>query len=348
MSSRRIGFTLVELLVVIAIIGILIALLLPAVQAAREAARRSQCTNNIKQFGLAAHNYHDVFNAFPRYVYRTTSGSAGLCSHWEGFSAHTMLLPYIEQQAVYDVVSGLWQTTTDGHEGWRTGTFQAIRRTRIDAFICPSDNSNSAADTGNCNIAVSAGTNTGWNGGPDPPPWLNKSRANGVFSHDWGEVRIADIQDGTSNTIMTGEHRLGDHDNNKYRPGDVVRGQPFTWTTNPFDPTEIPLLQAYGQQCDANKGNQHSHGGREWIAGMPAQTVFNTLAPPNWQWPTCQDCTGCGWMDSDGVFPARSYHPGGATHGLADGSVRFISETIDIQTYQFLGSRAGGETVGPF
>ena len=100
--TRRRGFTLVELLVVIAIIGILVALLLPAIQAAREAARRSECVNNMKQIAVAFHNYHDSFDTFPRYCYRGTGQPSQSCSHWEGFSAHTMILPYIEEQTVWD------------------------------------------------------------------------------------------------------------------------------------------------------------------------------------------------------------------------------------------------------
>jgi prepilin-type N-terminal cleavage/methylation domain-containing protein len=336
MRVKRDGFTLVELLVVIAIIGILIALLLPAVQAAREAARRSQCTNNLKQLVLAGHNYHDVHKCFPQYNYRATGYPNATCSQWEGFSAHTQLLPYVEQQAVYDTVVTLQKNTPTPQDGWRIGHFTTIRRTRIPGFMCPSDTSSSGSNTGNCSYPVSAGSNNGWSSS------LNKSRANGVFCPNWGEVKIGDIKDGTSNTIFAAELRLGDHDNGTYRPGDVVRGQAFTWTGAFATPAQI---EQYGVQCDGGKGNHHSHAGREWMAGMPAQTVFNTLAPPNWQYPTCQDCTGCGWMDSDGVFPARSYHPGGVNHALADGSIRFISETINGADYQALGTRNGGEAV---
>ena len=344
MARFRKAFTLVELLVVIAIIGILIALLLPAVQAAREAARRSQCTNNLKQLALAAHNYHDVHKCFPRYNYVSTQGA----SAWEGFSAHTMLLPFMEQQTVYDEVSVRMKNTPTPEDGWRIGHFTAIRRTRIPGFLCPSDSPKSGGDTGNCNYPVSVGTNTGWDGDPtsNVPPALNMSRCNGVFPRAWGEARFADIKDGTTNTIMAAELRLGDHDGSAYKPGDVVRAQPLAVLAVHM-PSEAQLA-AYGVQCEGGISNHHSHAGRDWIAPMQAQTAFNTIAPPNWKFPTCQDCSGCGWMDSDGVFPARSYHPGGVNHALADGSVRFISETVDTKTYQFLGTRDGGETVGEF
>jgi hypothetical protein len=205
----------------------------------------------------------------------------------------------------------------------------------------------SGVETGNCSYAVCDGCNLAWN--------ENQPRSNGVFSRggnwdqDWGEHSIADIRDGTSNTIMVGEQKLGDHDNNNYKPGDVVRAQPWTGTATAYPEGGVIYdadgVAAYGVQCLTGITNHHSHGGRDWIAPMPAQTVFNTMAPPNWQYPTCQVCVGCGWMDSQGVFPARSYHPGGANHALADGSVRFISETIDGQNYCMLGNRSDGQTV---
>jgi prepilin-type processing-associated H-X9-DG protein len=144
---------------------------------------------------------------------------------------------------------------------------------------------------------------------------------------------------------------MGDHDNASYRPGDVVRGQSWPSAQQSY-PASSPApamlyngaaIELYGAQCQGGIGRHHSHGGRDWIAGMPSQTVFNTLAPPNWKWPTCETCNACGWMDSPGVFPARSRHPGGANHALADGSVRMIVNTVAAQMYCFLGNREDGQ-----
>jgi len=339
---KRRGFTLVELLVVIAIIGILVALLLPAVQAAREAARRMSCSNNMKNIALAYHNYHDTYKKFPIYTNRVT-GAGGTCSHWEGFSAHTMVLPFMEQQPLYDQIQQSLAVAPALHDGWRVDPFTVLRRNRISTFICPSDGPKSGADTGNCSYAVCEGCSMGWHGG--------QANNNGIFGRETGfERKIADIQDGTSNTILLGEQLLGDHDNNFYRPGDVVRGISFPGAAAnaTYYPVTATLynaaeVEAYGVACQAGIGNHHSHGGRDWIAPMPAQTVFNTLAPPNWRYPSCQSCTGCGWMDSAGVFPARSRHPGVAMHAMADGSVTTIAETIDGAIYCFLGNRLDGQ-----
>ncbi len=222
-------------------------------------------------------------------------------------------------------------STPTPQDGWRIGHFTSIRRIPIDAFRCPSDFSSSGADTGNNNYPVSAGpTYDLWGG-----------QRIGVFNRDH-ESKFADIIDGTSTTIMLGEQLLGDHSNSRRSLSDVVRGR--GWSGGVNFPTEAQL-NAYGQQCEANWGNQHSHGGREWIAPMPMHVAFNTIAPPNWGYPNCQNCSGCGWMDSDGVFPARSRHPGGVNHALADGSVTFISADINLQTYQWLGSKNGGEAI---
>jgi len=327
------GFTLIELLVVIAIIAILIALLLPAVQQAREAARRTQCKNNLKQLGLALHNYHDTFNIFPPAHTRTQANNpgTGALTGWRGFSAHAMMLPYIEQTNLYNQLD--FNVYFDAPQN------TTARRTTISAYLCPSDTPYpGSADRGNNSYPGCMGPSLGQYVGPI-------GYRDGVFGFDM-LVRMRDITDGTANTIAFSEHLIGDNNNASYRPGDVVRAIAWSGSTV-YKPTQTDLNN-YGAACDGGKGNHHSHGGREWAIGMPAQTLFNTAGPPNWKFPTCQPCAGCGWMDSQGIFPARSRHVGGVQVTLADGSCRFISENIDLNTWQGLGSIRGEEVLGEF
>lgn len=325
------GFTLVELLVVIAIIGILIALLLPAVQAAREAARRSQCTNNLKQYGLALHNYHDVYKTFPRTAYACANAAcasgSGCTSWWKGYSVHSMLLPFIEQNAVYDQFD--W-----GEPAVDNPNYALCRATRINPFMCPSDSP--YPDTsylGNTNYAVCLGACWGNTG--------NAVEQNGMFRRDW-ETAMRDVRDGTSNTIMAGEILIGDGTGNTYTVGDVV------YSVARVGPIQKPTqtdLETYGASCEASKANHHSHGGRAWIDCRSFETTFTAIAPPNWKWP---DCTSDRWDAGPTLRAARSQHPGGANHSLGDASVRFISETVNFDTYQALGTREGKEPISDF
>lgn len=338
---RKRGFTLIELLVVIAIIAVLIALLLPAVQQAREAARRSQCKNNLKQFGLALANYEESFKVFPTAHVRSWDGGTATTG-WRGWSVHAMLLPYMDQAPLYEQLEfRTYFDWTDAAAPFPNSRNTTLRRTRIQGFLCPSDTPFPASvDRGNNNYAGSMGPNLG--------QYVNPVGArDGFFDFDV-VVRPGDLRDGASNIICMAEQLVGDNNNAAYTKGDVVRGIAFT-TTSITKWTQAEL-NAYLAACDttAAKANQHSHNGRDWAIGMPAQTLFNTLAPPNFVGPTCQNCTGCGWMDSQGVFPARSRHAGGVHAMLGDGSVRFVSENVDLATWQNLGSIRGGETIGEF
>jgi len=331
------GFTLIELLVVIAIIAILVALLLPAVQQAREAARRSACKNNLKQFGLALHNYHDVHGIFPRANFGSTLDSCGGNCAWRGFSAHAMLLPMMEQGPLYDRLNFsymMWYNTGSVING-------TLKNTKIPSFQCPSDNEYLGGSPGN-NYVVSAGPTTFW--------WRPASQGFGMFNMR-RNIRFRDLKDGTSNTIAASEALHGDNTGTYSPQQDLVRAQAFPsgWS-HVF--TSQASLNAYGAQCSAagapGGGATHSHGHREWSNGIGGQTVFNTLNTPNSKNPDCHPCGGCGWYDSDGVWSARSRHTGGVQVLMGDGAVRFVSENVDFLTWQRLGHIQDGNPVGPF
>ncbi len=334
-SKAEGGFTLIELLVVIAIIAILVALLLPAVQQAREAARRSSCKNNLKQLGLAMHNYHETHGVFPmgRFKSSLDSGTNGSWA-WRGFSAHAMLLPFMEQAPLYDRLDFdymMWYNNANTDNG-------TLKNTKIPTFQCPSDLKYPGGSPG-VNYVVSAGPTTWW-GRP-------LSEQHGMFN--WNRViSFRDLIDGTSNVIAASEALHGDNTGGAYDPQrDLVRAQAFPsgWT-HVF--TTRVMLDTYGTQCSAGSANHHSHEHRDWANGIGGQTVFNTLNTPNSANPDCHPCGGCGWYDSSGVWTARSRHKGGVQVLLGDGAVRFVSENVDFLTWQRLGHISDGNPLGEF
>jgi len=312
----------------------LIALLLPAVQAAREAARRSQCTNNLKQFGLALHNYHDSRNCFPRRYYQGT-----WIPTMTGYSVHCMILPYIEQQSVYNLLNF--------KEPYIFNYGSNVTMLRIPAFQCPSDKSfwpNSWWGHGQGNSYVVCLGPTMVTNDTDPAHWP------GMFG-SVTEIRFGDVLDGTSNTLMLSEQLQGSGSTSSYEVGNVANAT-YSGASGLVKPSSADLT-TWGQACDsarASLSNLQFGNGCHWIGPGYSQTVFNTVVPPNWRYPTCSNQGGPGGFSNDnsGVFCARSRHPGGAIHGMADASVRFISDTTDFTLYQSLGTRAGGETLSSF
>lgn len=336
-SFNRTGFTLVELLVVIAIIGILVGLLLPAVQAAREAARRMQCSNNMKQIGLAMHNYHDTHKVFPNFATRN-----GQNDYWRGYSAFTMILPYIEQGPLYNTV----QTQTRSFfEHWDSGPHNALRGASIPAYLCPSAKRWPTSGTGwsngpGCNYGVSFGASIDWD---------NFKNQNGMFRGQTDttakcSTRMADITDGTSNTLLASEHLSGD-DNASF----IMNGQtsePRIGGAFPNNTLQYPSqaeLDTFGAACAATTAH-NSQNGNQWMSPEPTQTALNTVAPPNWKFPNCQT-SGSGFAsDRDGVYTPRSQHTGGVQATAGDGSVRFVSDSIDLKAWQYFGGRDDGQT----
>ncbi len=340
---RRPGFTLVELLVVIAIIGILVALLLPAVQAAREAARRMQCTNRLKQLGLANHNYHDVYKTFPAMRCGTRIDNENDNSNKYSMSGVVSLLPFFEQQQIYDYA----KTRNFAPVPWRTtyGTWTV----RIPTLLCPSDTERIGGNgIGNNSYKFCLGTNPFRNNsvwGPEPNGCYNIIGDPRARKKPY---RFRDIRDGTSNTIAMSERRIGDRDilwdiaNVAF--GITVDAQSRI-TQEWYDACWLTGNQYNGRRYNDSWSSifPGTRPGERWPDGRPYFSGFNTVLPPNG--PSCMVDRG-DWQH--GVFAASSRHPTIVNVLLADGSVRQIGNSVDLRTWWGLGTRAQGETLGEF
>jgi len=355
----RAGFTLIELLVVIAIIGVLIALLLPAVQQAREAARRNQCTNNLKQIGLALHNYHDAFNTFPPGS-RRSKDNANAPELWGAWSVQTMLLPYLDQSEVanrlnYDA-NALRQDA--GCNGWVNGTAWS---TRIGGFLCPSDGQRDMGTyTYNTGITTPYTVrNPGNNylasaGDTQREGTYSAVESRGVFWVD-SNTTINQCSDGLKSTIMFSERLKGVGNLQNKSKAHVIRLAP-AW---PSGQPRVPVLMAAGTfdayvtSCNAHRdstvsgnitNNYLGQAGRFWHVGHWTYAMFNTIHTPNSNNADCQE-GGCGEFDCVGIHTANSGHPSGVNALLGDGSVQFYNNSVDRAVWWALGSRSGGETI---
>jgi prepilin-type N-terminal cleavage/methylation domain-containing protein len=247
MRRTRHAFTLIELLVVIAVIGVLVALLLPAVQAAREAARRIQCVNNLKQIGLALHNYETRVGVFPFGM-----GSAYTYNLCFWYSAHSMLLADLEQAPLYNTInvnfpiytpSGNFAGPSWASQAWVVNS-TAIG-TKVDVFLCPSDPTSLPLDLG----VPQPGSNYYGNNGVNPRVWWNPRVADGVF-YTVSRTRIADIRDGASNTAAFAERIKGDGDTTRYTASaDILQTPAFSSAR--FDQNDYGEIQRFAQACQS-------------------------------------------------------------------------------------------------
>lgn len=341
--NRRSGFTLIEVLVVVAILAILIALLLPAVQQARESARRVQCRNHLKQIGLALWNYHDQHRLFPRMCYSTRGGGSADVTGWQGISAQTMLLPQLD-------LATLFHRLNLNVHSLSIEPNVTLRKQLISTFLCPSDFGTRQGSPPGNNYVFSGGPSlvmlSPIPGNSAGSPSILEREQIGLFNMR-RSIAARDCTDGMSNTIAASEALIGDGNASQYQLGDLVRGVPFpAGFPNTFATAD--QLSRYAGACVANQDSHFSSPHTEWINGMPGQTAFNTLNPPNSLSPDCHECVNCGWYDSRGLWTARSRHPGGVHALIADGTVRFLSNSIDLQIWQALGAISDGMPIGSF
>lgn len=347
MNRPRPAFALIELLVVIAIIGILIALLLPAVQAAREAARRMSCTNNLKQIDLALHNFHDSHKAFPVGSPSKTCPGYEEIPGWQyRWGPLAMLTPYMEQFNVYESLN--LDVPLYGHTGTYRGPGYGVHPSNlvpvtqeIAFFYCPSDRQEKV---------VLPDAEAEWAAGNYMACWGRSAPtasgtaifddADGLFNSR-AAVRFADVTDGTSNTAAFSESLLPDPN----MSGNVVLTQQnkdsvIVGARSGGDPTlTVEWCTRFGQPV----ASQPRRATR-WVDGFILYTAYYHWWEPNSRIPDCAK-----WSPLRSLWQmARSRHPGGVNLALGDGSVRFVGETVDLDTWRALGSRDGNEVLGQY
>ena len=320
-AGRRAGFSLIETLVVMGLLSVLVSLLLPAVQAAREAARRAQCANHLRQMILAAHAFEAAGGGFPCHGPQPAgSGKRNISS------VHSALLPYLEQRATYDAINF---NTPFQSPNWidYTGNGTAARQ-RIDAFLCPSDPMVGIPATQFAPNSYRANNGLGETIRlPGSDLWMSAN--DGAFDASRPTMPLAEFLDGLSNTLAFAEKPVGSGSAGTYHP--------FRDWNHSF--ASVATADEWVAACAGPewRDRPETNSGSSWLLRAQIYTEFYVKRPPN---DTVPDC-GSEGSTGEGVFTARSYHSDGVNAALADGSVRFFASQTDVKTWRALGTRAG-------
>jgi len=329
-SSRptRAGFSLIELLVVIGIIGILAGLLLPAVQSAREATRRAQCANNLKQLVQACHDFEAAHGGFPPALF-TVEPVPRDHQNFALFSTQVAILPYLEQRPLYDSLNINIHTVV--MDDFEDGANATAARAVVETFLCPSDPLRSdthpwAPNSYRGSLGADPGRRT---------PQGTESAEAGAFVRIRAQLPLSDFHDGLSNTLAFSEKPIGSGTRGTYSAfRDWVLLWPHAASAEDWTRACATLNTIERPQLNA---------GRTWVLAGAISTHFYAAAPPNSPVPDCGSMSSRG----TGLFTARSYHAGGVNAALADGSVRWFSSSTDTELWRALGTRSGGEAVAP-
>jgi len=339
-QAERTAFTLIELLVVIAIIAVLIALLLPAVQQAREAARRTQCKNNLKQIGLAMHNYHDSYNMFPISICWAPAGTGR--DHQGTFSDKVFLLPYLDRAPEYnqtDFNNYPWDSS-----GWYGNANIVSQSKRLPVFNCPSQPWEVNGGAANFTYAINVGEqiNGKYNGAHNGVACTLGDDSFGGSSPNRGydpSVSIASIVDGTSNTAAYSEFVIdGGGTPNRY--------QEHTWAPPANDDITARANCRAVAALSGRNGNGNVSRGSSWAWAFQGVGAFytHTMAPND---QPCHQFGGSDWVGAS-AHSANSYHTGGVHVLMCDGAVKFVSENVNHMTWVAVGTRNGGEIANDY
>ena len=326
--SRR-GFTLIELIVVVAVLCILVAILLPAVQAAREAARRTQCASNLRQIGLATQQYLATFDCFPSNII-----GRGDDAQWQTFySVHLRLLPYLEQRALYDATNFMATTYPETWKcTWPTADAVnslnlTVQQTGVALFLCPSDGGPFGG----------IGVNYRGNAGTGPDGWTSAEHpdsGNGLLP-EISLVRLAGVPDGLAHTALFSERLRGSNGPAIDLERDSFALEYLAYTTDDL------ILDARVSARSSNDVRFYRQG-HSWFWTGRERTLYNHAQTPNGSIP---DAIYPGNLTARGMTTARSNHPGGVNVLMGDGAVRFVAETISQAPWRGLGTRNGHELV---